>query len=367
MKRKNPEQLKQELAVREATRCAESENRREKINRLLDLKEPDLKEQDLKAKTYKERVKIYEERKLKIAIAKERRLKRLQNCFKLLAPVRELEDIVNDLREKADLKYHGLLPWQEICELVDWLTELACLQDREIEYLMQFRRDWEQIRRSNPEKLQDLSRASLMSLVLESLPYLENQHAGLTPSQRWERYQRRSEDGEVDSIEYQFGGAGEAAWRKSSLADQPYQPTCLLKVLMGVPFHMRHLLDLFYPLGRDRLSKYVQSYSYENGREVLYRPPVVPMTMKALLSEGDEPAKRKRAQGKAKRIWLTDPDDPNLRIRVLRAIEVHIKGLHRELLEAGPPDRAQEWGQEWQEWQPEIANVLHPYLSDSAD
>ena len=82
------------------------------------------------------------------------------------------------------------------------------------------------------------------------------------------------------------------------------------------------------------------------------------MIMEALLNE--KSAKRKQAQGKARRIWLSAPD---LRIRVLSGIEAHIKTLASERWEAAP-DRAQEW-------QTKIADpilaVIDRYLPDSAE
>ena len=122
---------------------------------------------------------------------------------------------------------------------------------------------------------------------------------------------------------------------------------------------MRELQDLFWPLRPDRFPKDLPSH--RDGREVFYDHPAVPMIMEALLSE--KSAKRKRAQGKARRIWLSAPD---LRIRVLSGIAAHIKSIASELWEAAP-DRAQEW----QEWQTEIADpilaVIDRYLRDSAE
>jgi hypothetical protein len=125
---------------------------------------------------------------------------------------------------------------------------------------------------------------------------------------------------------------------------------------------MRELLDLFWPLGRERLSKYVRGL--KSGRGVVYPSHEVVELMGALLSE---PLKeRKQARGKAPRMWLNDPADPELRTRVLSGIDAYLKSLASELWEAFP-DRAQEW----QEWQTEIADpilkVLRPYLSDSAE
>jgi hypothetical protein len=339
-------ELEQELADLKAKARAESEERQEKIKLLWDLKE-----QELKAETYKEK-------QLKRAKAKELRLQRVLRCVKILAPEEELRKIVAELIDQAGFRYQGLLPWSDFCSLMEELIDLARLQDREIEYLMQSRRDWERIHHYYPQQLQNLSFASRRA---EWRPHIEKRFAGQNPKQTWERNRRRSHGGWLNSIEYQFGGEGEAAWRKSSFSGERYEPTCLRKIIMGVPINMRELQDLFWPLRRDRFPKDVlQSHSYREGRKIFYRHPVVPILMKELLSE---PRERKRAQGKARQIWLSDPD---LRIRVLSGIEAHLKSVASDLWEAAP-DRAQEW----QEWQTEIAdpilNVLHPYLPDSAE
>src|SRR5262245_60147326 len=106
---KEDERLERELAEEKAKDRADSEDRQENIKVLWGLKE-----QDLKGKTYNQRER------------KEREIKS-QKLEKVVRSVRALTD--NDA-------FIG-----EVEELV----ELAHLQDREIEYLMQFRRDWEQI------------------------------------------------------------------------------------------------------------------------------------------------------------------------------------------------------------------------------
>jgi hypothetical protein len=365
MKRKNYERLEQELADGQAKARADSDERQEEIKRFWDLKE-----QDPKPKTCAEK---------QLREQKERRLQTLQRCIKLLAPEEELRKIVAELIERAELKDCGLLPWPDFCSSMDELIDLARLQDREIEYLMQFRRDWERIRHYYPEKLEDLSVASLRA---KWPPHIEKRLAGQNPKRTWDRTRRRSRAPQLNSIEYQFGGAGEAAWRKSSFSGQPYDPTCLRKIIIGAPINMRELQDLFWPLGRDRFPKDVlRSHSYREGREIFYRNPAVPMTMKTLLKE--ESAKGKRAQGKARRIWLRGPE---LRIRALSGIDAYTKGIANVLLsialeetdlsnltdeEIALVSSVFERFRGYPEWQTEIAdpifNVLRPYLSDSAE
>jgi hypothetical protein len=89
MKRKKLEQLEREMADEEAKARVDSDSRQNEIKRLWDLKK-----QDLKAKTAKER-------KFKELELKEQKLRRLQDCFKLLEEIPELEELVDELREKG--------------------------------------------------------------------------------------------------------------------------------------------------------------------------------------------------------------------------------------------------------------------------
>jgi hypothetical protein len=368
MNGKNYERRKQELADREAKARAESEERQEKIKLLWDLKE-----QDPKPKTYTER-------KLKEQEQKELRLQTLQRCIKILAPEEKLREIVAELIDQAGFRYQGLLPWSDFCSLMDELIDLARLQDRQIEYLMQFHRNLERIRHYYPEQLEHLHSVSLWA---ELRPLIEKRFAEQNPKQAWERTRRRSHNPRFNSIEYQFGGAGEAAWRKSSFSGQPYDPTCLRKFITRAPINMRELQDLFWPLRRDRFPKDVlQSHRYREGTKVFYGPRIVPDMMKALLSP-EKPAKGKRAQGKAKRIWVGAPE---LRIRALSGIDAYIKEIANVLLSIALEKTdfsnftdekialvslVLEHFRGYPDWQTEIAdpilNVLHPYLSDSAD
>jgi hypothetical protein len=186
----------------------------------------------------------------------------------------------------------------------------------------------ERIRNFYPQELENLSDASLAELW----PLFEKQFGETgkkDAKKKWERTKRRSHGGWLDSIEYQFGGAGEAAWQKSpfsALLGQPYKPTCLGKILNGTPINMRELQDLFWPLRRDRFPKDLPRD--RKVREIVYPLRALLITMEAFLNE--KPKERKRARGKARRIWLRDPKDPGLRIRVLRRMEAHIKSIASE-------------------------------------
>jgi hypothetical protein len=122
---------------------------------------------------------------------------------------------------------------------------------------------------------------------------------------------------------------------------------------------MRELQDLFWPLRPDRFPKDLPSE--RNGRQILYPLRALVMAMEAFLNE--KPKVRKRAGGKARRVWLRDPKDVGLRIRVLRKMEAYIQSIASELWETSP-DIAQEW-------QTEIADpilaVIDRYLRNSAE
>jgi hypothetical protein len=323
LNKKERERLEQEIAQRESDARSESEDRQQRIKLLWDLKE-----QDLKGKTY-------EQRKLKEQKLKEQKLKTLQSCIKLLAPEEELEEIVRELLERAELKDHGLLPWLDICKLVGEVVDLAHLQDREIDYLMQFRRDLERIRAYYPEKVENLSSASLFA---EMQPLIEQKLAEENPKKEWERKRGRYRR----LIEYEFGGEAEANLRKSSLfglSGLPYQPSCLDDILRGgvgevkmqpsfwgppiavdTVTNMRRLQDLF-GMYRDRFPKELRGRRM--GTKIVYDWCAVVKIMDALLSERRGPRKRS-VPGRPRTLWLSDPDLCN---RVLSGIEARVNSI----------------------------------------
>jgi hypothetical protein len=299
--KKKREQLKREVADRESKARAESEARQETIKVLWGVKK-----QDLKAKTPKER-------KLNEQKLKEQKLKRLLNCIKDLAENDELAD-----------------------QLVE-LVELAGLQDREIDYLEQFRDELEQVRAHYPEQLENLSSASLMARVQ---PLIEKLAAEEKPKKAWERTRGGYRWAGVGLIEYEFGGDAEAKWRKSSLTGLPYQPSCLDDILrggvgevktqpslLGLPpitvdtvTNMRRLQELF-GMHRNRFPKKLPPRPM--GREKVYDWCAVKKIMDALLSERCGPRKRS-VRGRPRTLWLSDPD---LRKRVLSGIEARINSI----------------------------------------
>lgn len=313
-KKERLERERQELVDRKSKGRAESEARQEEIKLLWGVKE-----QDLKAETYKER-------KLK-----EQRLK----AQKLREVLNSLRNLTADLskREKRDLL-------DGVGELVD----LATLQDREIEYLTQFRRELEQIRAHYPAELENLSTASLMAEMLPATHLLSKEK----PKKAWERKRGgyRWAGAGVGLIEYEFGGGAEAELRKRMLrfpsAVGPYapayQPRCLDDILRGgvgevkmmpsffgqppitvdTRTNMRRLQDLF-GMNRNRFPKNLRPRRM--GTQIVYDYRAVVEIMKALLKPSD---RTRLARGAPRRLWLSGSA---LRARVLSGIEARLKNL----------------------------------------
>ena len=301
------ERLKREIAEHKEKARSESEDRRKGIKALWDLDE-----QQLKA------AKNPKERKLKEQELKAKKFKEL---------VRSVRDSTGN---------------DDLVDRVSELIELAGLQDREIEYLTRFRRDWERIQAYDPDLLESLS---FQSLFAQLRPFTDKLLPEEKPKKAWQR--KRGDYkwcGGVGLIEYNFGGAGEADWRKQPLAGLsglPYEPTCLDEIFAGGRVHMdnseREVVDLVQ--GRQRILKPGLQllfgihrnrfpYNYpatENGRETWYDYRAVVVLMDALLSE--ESKERSGARGAPRRIWLKDRDDSGLQTRVLSGIEARINSL----------------------------------------
>jgi hypothetical protein len=297
------ERLERQMADRKSKAPAESKNRQEKIKVRWGIDE-----QQLKATTKNPKEKQQKEQELK-----EQKLK------ELLSSVRESVEDANVVDQVAEL------------------VELAGLQDREIEYPNQFRRDWEEIDAHYPERLENLS---FMSFRAAWEPLFETL-AEEKPKKAWERKRGRYRwiGAGVGLIEYEFGGDGEAKWRKSSLSGLshlPYQPSCLDHILRGgvgevkmqpsfwgppiavdTVTNMRRLQFLF-GIHRDRFPKKLRGRSM--GKMIVYDWQALVKIMDALLSEP-----RKRAvRGRPRTLWLSDPD---LRNRVLSGIEARINSI----------------------------------------
>src|SRR5204862_4033873 len=114
------------------------------------------------------------------------------------------------------------------------LVDLVGLQNAEIEHMRRFHQLCEWAKTHAPEKLDAVEFAHFRELaerISRSDP-----HPKLTPKQRSERERQGYNWRGVGLIEYEFGGKGEAEWRKSSLSGavgEPYKPTCLDDILSG--------------------------------------------------------------------------------------------------------------------------------------
>lgn len=225
-------------------------------------------------------------------------------------------------------------------ELVRCLVGLVEKQKCEIEYLTQFRRAWERIDAHYPDQLENLSSMVTRTEIGKMLPFFENQLPRQNPRTKWEEDKRSAYrlSGGVGLIEYQFGGAGEAYWRKHSLGGglgEAYQPTCLDKIFAGgrLKMHEREgeMMSFWSPghrirepglqnlfgMHRNRFPKNLQPK--KDGRERWYNYRAVVEIMRALLLENSG-----RAKGSA-RLWLRG--DPVLRTRVLSGIAARIESL----------------------------------------
>jgi hypothetical protein len=146
--------------------------------------------------------------------------------------------------------------------------------------------------------------------------------------EKYERTKRRRGSRNYrNSIEYQFGGEGEEAWKKCyplwgskmfGAYAPAYQPVCLDEVFKGHPLNMVGLEELFN-MERHRLYRlFPEKPPLFDGGPYDYR--VVFRIVPRLLKE-----KQKR-RGARKRLWLSGP---SLRVRVLRGMEARLMSLER--------------------------------------
>jgi hypothetical protein len=266
-------------------------------------------------------------------------IKRLSKECIGLPKRRDFDELLDELEKLTD-KYGSL------SDRLRSLHQLAELQDREIEYLTQFRRDWELIEAHYSKELENLYSASLMALMQQASPYLPKRK----PKQEWE-HKRRAEyqlPGGVGLIEYEFGRAGEADWRRlRSLSSFPYEPTCLDSLFAGdaVKMHgsegemffigdphphriLKAGLRRLFGMHRNRLLEILRDRcpkklpSFKMGRERSYDFRAVTTIMEALLNE-EPPEGKKPARGRLQRQWPS----PKLKTRVLRGIKARINSL----------------------------------------
>jgi hypothetical protein len=192
-----------------------------------------------------------------------------------------------------------------------------------------------------------------------------------TAKQKHEVKRRFSFPNRFRSIEYEFGGAGEAERRKRLAALPPLppldlvtlaghqeprtltnEPTCLDDIFAGQTVNMQRLEELFGTY-RHCLSAILRGS---------HKPPYnyldVVKIMHALLSEPRKRRKKATAGRPPRKAWLNDAD---LRARVLKAIEARIATIAAAFRESNP-DIAQRW-------QKEVASrflaVVRQHLPDS--
>ena len=146
LSKKAYERLEREMADRKSKAPAESQARQERIKELWGLDE-----QQLKAATKNPREKQRKEQELKAQKLKPvlDSVRKLAEDDKIVARIRELTVELRELDEDDKV-------FDRIFDRMRELVELAGLQDREIKYLTQFRRDWERIRVRYHEKLEHL-------------------------------------------------------------------------------------------------------------------------------------------------------------------------------------------------------------------
>jgi hypothetical protein len=219
-------------------------------------------------------------------------------------------------------------------ELAHSLIELVQLQKGEIEYFQRFKRKWEEIEAYDAAGLERLLATAWRARVGE--PKYERRRRG---------YCR---DG-VGLIEYEFGGEGEAWWRRGLVfwSGVPYEPTCLDDILRGGVGEVRTLpgiagapvpsppvtldtrtnmqrLEELFGMDRKRFPKKLQLHRRKKSREIVYEWRGVVEIMLALLKETLLSEKRRKGKkpGPPKRTWL---EKPEVRSRVLSGIEKRIK------------------------------------------
>ncbi len=229
--------------------------------------------------------------------------------------------------ELASLFKGGALP-DELGELFD----IVGLQEAEIDYLAQFRSNWELIQADYPQQLQNLiCMATWRAITKPIAGRVKREFAKRTPKQIWasqrRRYKHKARYG--GTIAYEFGGKAEAETQRlnpygSDLVQ--YEPTCLDRIFVDGGLNMLSLEDLF-GLNRGRFPKKLPRL--EQGYETLYGYQAVTMIMDWLLSERILERKPGRRGGSARKLWL---DDPELRGRVLRAIETRSRSLSQPKL-----------------------------------
>jgi hypothetical protein len=209
------------------------------------------------------------------------------------------------------------------------LVELLSLYREENEHLRKDHVEMEGMREFCPSELEAVKSKS--GLVWAEQLIKTGAIKQPTPTSKQKSEWTRSMVPGVGFIEWEFGGAGEAEWRKYWLpgfGGPPYSPTCLDEIFRGGAVTMRRLQELF-GMRRNRFPRNRPCFKNpRDRREMLYGDNAVRLIMESLLSERPlSPQKRGRG-GSQRRLWLRDPDDPCLMTRVLEGIKARISSLH---------------------------------------
>lgn len=280
-------------------------------------------------KEYERRRRVTAEREAKAPGESKDRQGNIQVLWDL--DLRQLKDSKNPEKKLRELKARKFTKFlrsvgeltgeDELFDEVQELVELVGLQDREIEYLRQFRRDWERIKIHFPQELENLSSNSSMA---ELEPYLQKMLAEQPPKKKYDRKRRRYGFDGLGEIEREFGDLS-PRWGEPFNAVSAYERylgvTRLLDDVFGGGGVSMLRLQKLFGLHRNRFPK--ELLPSKMGREKLYDYRAMTKIMDALLNE--KPRKRIASKrGRPARQWLSDSA---LRARVLSRIEKRIKDI----------------------------------------
>ena len=193
----------------------------------------------------------------------------------------------------------------------------------------------EHIRRHVPSDLDELIKRSWIAFILKSAS-----NRKLTATEKSElKRSRFTLPGDVGLIEYEFGGAREAKWRKlTSLPGLPYQPTCLDSIFAGDAVKMhdsegemffigqphripKRGLQTLFGMNRHRLGKILQG----GRKKRRYDWRDVVNIMRSLLSKPPREKRKRSEAGRPPQIpWLNDAD---LRTRVRSGIKARLTSI----------------------------------------
>lgn len=206
------------------------------------------------------------------------------------------------------------------------LAAVVVAQNREIKKLREGHKVLEQLRRHYPGELRTLEQALEGKLaqtavdeacaVIKTFPLPKR-----NPKRGYDRKRSSYARPPWGLIEQEFGKLPHpiANFPALSLLLAQPEPRCLDGIFHGERVRMFYLMQLF-GLDRHRFPKNLPgAVKRRNSRETEYGYRDVVMIFDALLSE--KPRKRR---GRKRELWLTDAENPDLRIHVLTAIKERV-------------------------------------------